>query len=210
MTEARLRGMFCNPIYAGLGPFPRLVPDEIWVACAVQMIEEEGPEQFLVNLLYCLRESFKSLEEFESPPEEGISDEELIREWAEDDATIRLTNEISFRQCMYIETDKSIWRMEYQPDSSQELGAILRLYRSPISQNDFREITSAPWEPDEMRTLLGFIEDHDKELGDTSTWRIVFPERGVRSKWVLPWNPKNTEVLARLFEELESGEFWEE
>jgi hypothetical protein len=27
------------------------------------MIEEEGPEQFLVNLLYCLRESFAFLNE---------------------------------------------------------------------------------------------------------------------------------------------------
>jgi hypothetical protein len=63
LTEEKVRGMLCNPIYAGLGPYPAIVTDEQWVTCAKQMIEEEGPEQFLVNLLYCLRESFAFLNE---------------------------------------------------------------------------------------------------------------------------------------------------
>ena len=48
-------GMVCNPIYAGMGPFPQLIPDEEWVAAASQAIKKEGSEQFLVNMLYLLR-----------------------------------------------------------------------------------------------------------------------------------------------------------
>lgn len=57
-TPAEIRGMVCNPIYAGFGPFPPLVSDREWVAAASQFIREEGAEQFLVNLLYLLRVTF--------------------------------------------------------------------------------------------------------------------------------------------------------
>ena len=49
--------MICNPAYAGFGPFPALVSDEQWAAAATA-IEEEGAEQFLVSLLYVLRQIF--------------------------------------------------------------------------------------------------------------------------------------------------------
>ncbi len=51
-----VRGILVNPIYTGLGPFPRLVEDAAWVRACARLIEEEGPQQFLVNLLYVLRE----------------------------------------------------------------------------------------------------------------------------------------------------------
>jgi hypothetical protein len=51
-----VRGMLVNPIYTGVGPFPRLVEDAAWVRACVKLIAEEGPEQFLVNLLFVLRE----------------------------------------------------------------------------------------------------------------------------------------------------------
>jgi hypothetical protein len=51
-----IRGMLINPIYTGIGPFPRLVEDEAWVRACAKLIEEDGAEQFLVNLLYILRE----------------------------------------------------------------------------------------------------------------------------------------------------------
>ena len=54
-TAADIRGMVCNPVYAGVGPFPQLIPDEEWVAAAAQAIKKEGAEQFLVNMLYVLR-----------------------------------------------------------------------------------------------------------------------------------------------------------
>jgi hypothetical protein len=56
-TEAEIRGLIANPIYAGIGPFPQLVSDEQWVRAAVKAIQEDGPEQFLVNLLHVLRQS---------------------------------------------------------------------------------------------------------------------------------------------------------
>ena len=55
-NEEEVRGMICNPIYAGLGEFPALISDEEWVKAAEKAIEEDGAEQFLVNLLYVLRQ----------------------------------------------------------------------------------------------------------------------------------------------------------
>lgn len=56
MSPEKLRAMFCNPVYAGIGPFPALVDDETWIRAAAKQIEEHGSEQFLVNLLCVLRE----------------------------------------------------------------------------------------------------------------------------------------------------------
>jgi hypothetical protein len=53
-----VKGILVNPIYTGVGPFPRLVEDAAWVRACAKLIEEEGPQQFLVNLLYVLRECF--------------------------------------------------------------------------------------------------------------------------------------------------------
>ena len=54
-----VKGILVNPIYTGVGPFPRLVGDAAWVRACAQLIEVEGPQQFLVNLLYVLRECFQ-------------------------------------------------------------------------------------------------------------------------------------------------------
>jgi hypothetical protein len=58
-TEEQVRGILCNPIYAGIGPFPALISDKRWIRAAAKMIAEDGEVQFLVNLLYVLRESFE-------------------------------------------------------------------------------------------------------------------------------------------------------
>jgi hypothetical protein len=57
LTEAEVRGMVANPIYAGIGPYPQLIPDEQWIRCAAKAIAEDGPEQFLVNMLHVLRQA---------------------------------------------------------------------------------------------------------------------------------------------------------
>jgi hypothetical protein len=54
-----VKGILVNPICTGVGPFPRLVEDAAWVRACAKRIEEEGAEQFLVNLLYVLRECFQ-------------------------------------------------------------------------------------------------------------------------------------------------------
>ena len=56
LSPESVRGIVVNPIYTGVGPFPRLVEDAAWVRACSKMIEEEGKEQFLVNLLFVLRE----------------------------------------------------------------------------------------------------------------------------------------------------------
>jgi hypothetical protein len=68
MTPEAVKGLLLNPIYAGVGPYPPLVEDNRWVHACKKMIEEEGAEQFLVNLLYVLRECFDD-EDVGSPDE---------------------------------------------------------------------------------------------------------------------------------------------
>jgi hypothetical protein len=60
-TAEEVRGCLANPVYAGLGPFPQLVPEAQWVGAAAWGIRADGPEQFLVNLLFVLRQSLAGL-----------------------------------------------------------------------------------------------------------------------------------------------------
>ena len=64
----KIRGVICNPIYAGVGPFPRMVSDETWIGSAAKLVRDEGPEQFLVNMLYVLRRSFDALDTGQAKP----------------------------------------------------------------------------------------------------------------------------------------------
>jgi hypothetical protein len=59
LSPEAVKGILVNPIYTGVGHFPRLVEDAAWVRACVKLIEEEGPQQFLVNLVYVLRECFQ-------------------------------------------------------------------------------------------------------------------------------------------------------
>jgi hypothetical protein len=61
MTEAGVKGILVNPLNAGAGPFPPLVSDAQWVAACKRLLEQEPPEQFLVNLLFMLRKSLDTL-----------------------------------------------------------------------------------------------------------------------------------------------------
>jgi hypothetical protein len=54
-TAENVRVFFCNPIYAGVGPYPAMVDDETWVQAAAKSLREDGAEQWLVNMLHCLR-----------------------------------------------------------------------------------------------------------------------------------------------------------
>lgn len=57
-NEFQVKGIICNPIYAGFGPYPAVINDEQWIAVALDAIEKEGPAQFLVNMLYVLRQTY--------------------------------------------------------------------------------------------------------------------------------------------------------
>ena len=54
-TVEEIRGFICNPCYAGIGPYPALIDEEAWIRSAAKFINEEGPEQFLVNMFSLLR-----------------------------------------------------------------------------------------------------------------------------------------------------------
>jgi hypothetical protein len=58
MTPEKVRGMVCNPIYTGIGPFETIIEESEWIQSALTMIASEGADQFLVNMLYVLRKSF--------------------------------------------------------------------------------------------------------------------------------------------------------
>jgi hypothetical protein len=62
MTEAGVKGILVNPLNAGAGPFPALVSDAQWVGACKQLLEQEAPEQFLVNLLFILRQALETLD----------------------------------------------------------------------------------------------------------------------------------------------------
>jgi hypothetical protein len=59
LSPEAVKGILVNPIYTGVGPFPQLVEDAAWVRACAKLIQEEGSDQFLVNLLYVLRECFQ-------------------------------------------------------------------------------------------------------------------------------------------------------
>ena len=59
LSPEAVKGIHINPVYTGVGPFPRLVEDAPWVRACAKRIEEEGAEHLLVNLLYVLRECFQ-------------------------------------------------------------------------------------------------------------------------------------------------------
>ncbi len=67
LTVEDIQGVLTNPIYAGLGLYPVLIDNELYVTAAARLIREQGAQQFLVNLLAVWREAFGSL--FDRGPE---------------------------------------------------------------------------------------------------------------------------------------------
>lgn len=61
-TPEEVYGILCNPVYAGIGPYPSLIDDKLWVRSACKLIDEVGAEQFLVNVLYLLRQTLANAE----------------------------------------------------------------------------------------------------------------------------------------------------
>ena len=65
-TPAAIQGMLMNPIYAVVGPFPPMVSDAQWVTACKRILQEaDSIDQFLVNLLFVLRESLGTHEDHE-------------------------------------------------------------------------------------------------------------------------------------------------
>ena len=62
MTATAVKGILINPLNAGAGPFPSMVGDAEWVSACKRLLQEDTPEQFLVNLLFVLRQSLATLD----------------------------------------------------------------------------------------------------------------------------------------------------
>jgi hypothetical protein len=61
-TAEDVKGMAMNPVYAGVAPYPKMIEDERWIAVVRRIVEDDGPDQFLVNLLYLLRRTYGCVE----------------------------------------------------------------------------------------------------------------------------------------------------
>lgn len=60
-SEEMVGGILCNPVYAGIPPFPAMIDDETWIKAGVNLAEEHGTRQYLVNVLYELKKSVRAV-----------------------------------------------------------------------------------------------------------------------------------------------------
>jgi hypothetical protein len=60
-NEEMVGGILCNPVYAGIPPFPAMIDDPTWIDAGVKLVEEIGLRQYLVNVLYELKKSLRSV-----------------------------------------------------------------------------------------------------------------------------------------------------
>jgi hypothetical protein len=58
-TEADVLDTLCNPIYAGVFPYPAIVSREQWIDAAKRMVAEDGLAEFLQRMLRVLDESMQ-------------------------------------------------------------------------------------------------------------------------------------------------------
>jgi hypothetical protein len=56
-TEADVRRILSNPIYVGIGPFPRIIADDLWISAQVRLVEEHGVRPRLRAIRTALHEA---------------------------------------------------------------------------------------------------------------------------------------------------------
>lgn len=59
-SEQDVLKMVCNPIYAGVHPYPQIVPDEAWIKAASRAMKDMGREAFLRTMLSELRSAMET------------------------------------------------------------------------------------------------------------------------------------------------------
>ena len=69
-----------NPVYTGIGPFPRIINDEEWVKCMAKSAENNGPDYAYLKMTEAVEKSF------------GISAIEAVRS---EESLTRLKQEIT-------------------------------------------------------------------------------------------------------------------
>ncbi|KXB01274.1 hypothetical protein AKJ41_02120 [candidate division MSBL1 archaeon SCGC-AAA259O05] len=68
LSEEDVRDIVHNPVYPGLGPFPKIISDEKWIEANAVAIEREGKEEYLRKLLEVLGETFGGTVESSEEP----------------------------------------------------------------------------------------------------------------------------------------------
>jgi hypothetical protein len=61
--DDQVKNVVTDPRYTGMGPFEQIVPEDVWIANNVKVIDEVGAEAYLKNMLAKLREMFATAEQ---------------------------------------------------------------------------------------------------------------------------------------------------
>jgi hypothetical protein len=64
-TAEDVRRVLANPIYVGMGPFPAVAEEDLWIKGNVRRMEEEGIQETFAFILKMFQESVPDLD----PPE---------------------------------------------------------------------------------------------------------------------------------------------
>ena len=56
-NEAEVRRILSNPIYVGIGPFPAIIAEDLWIRAQVRLVEEHGVRPRLRAIRTALHES---------------------------------------------------------------------------------------------------------------------------------------------------------
>jgi hypothetical protein len=62
MSADDVKKILSNPIHAGVGPYPSIVPDEIWIQANARRVREEGPAEAVHSILDAFQETFPHLQ----------------------------------------------------------------------------------------------------------------------------------------------------
>ena len=58
LTVGQVFAILVNPIYTGIGPYPKIIEDELWINAMSKQIERLGVDLVLRVLLDSLRQTF--------------------------------------------------------------------------------------------------------------------------------------------------------
>lgn len=61
-TVEQIRAILVNPIYCGMGPFPRVIEDDKWVRAFAKLLRREGIERTLRLMLSELRNALDAVD----------------------------------------------------------------------------------------------------------------------------------------------------
>ena len=60
-----IKEIIINPVYTGIGKYPKQIDDKTYIEAAKQYIKEHGIEDYFTKMLSNLRKSFQTLDKSE-------------------------------------------------------------------------------------------------------------------------------------------------